>query len=133
MRKRIFAFLMAFIMTVTLASGIVVSQAASKAKLLTVDELMEELRQHEILDICDVRFCILETSGKMSVIPKTSDQKHLSYSLVVDGRPVLRNLKKLGLTKKDISEVAREHGLGVKGVFLMTVCGEKFTVVAKNK
>ena len=42
MRKRIFAFLMAFIMTVTLASGIVVSQAASKAKLLTVDELMEK-------------------------------------------------------------------------------------------
>ena len=104
-----------------------------KKAQLTVDELMEELRQHEILDICDVRFCILETSGKMSVIPKTSDQKHLSYSLVVDGRPVLRNLKKLGLTKKDISEVAREHGLGVKGVFLMTVCGEKFTVVAKNK
>ena len=33
---------MAFIMTVTLASGIVVSQAASKAKLLTVDELMEK-------------------------------------------------------------------------------------------
>lgn len=104
-----------------------------KKAQLTVDELMEELRQHEILDICDVSFCILETSGKMSVIPKTSDQKHLSYSLVVDGRPVLRNLKKLGLTKKDISEVAREHGLGVKGVFLMTVCGEKFTVVAKNK
>lgn len=42
MRKRIFAFLMAFILTVTLASGIVVSQAASKAKLLTVDELMEK-------------------------------------------------------------------------------------------
>ena len=40
MRKKIFAFIMAFIMTVTLASGIVVSQAASK--LLTVDELMEK-------------------------------------------------------------------------------------------
>lgn len=42
MRKRIFAFLMAFIMTVTLASCFVASQAASKAKLLTVDELMEK-------------------------------------------------------------------------------------------
>lgn len=40
MRKKIFAFIMAFIMTVTLASGIVVSQAAPK--LLTVDELMEK-------------------------------------------------------------------------------------------
>ncbi len=104
-----------------------------KKAQLTVDELMEELRQHEILNVCDVRFCILETSGKMSVIPKSSDQKSLSYTIVVDGSPVFRNMKKLGLTKNDVSAVAREHGVGIKGVFLMTVCGEKFTVVKKNK
>ena len=104
-----------------------------KKAQLTVDELMEELRQHGILDVCDVRFCILETSGKMSVIPKSSDQRSLSHSLVVDGRPVGRNLKKLGLSARDIAAIAGKHGLRVKDVFLMTACGDKITLVAKNK
>ena len=40
MRKKVFAFLMAFIMTVALSSGFVFSQA--EAKTLTVAELMEK-------------------------------------------------------------------------------------------
>jgi uncharacterized membrane protein YcaP (DUF421 family) len=38
---------------------------------ITVDELAAEARQQQIADLADVRFAVLETSGRISFIPRT--------------------------------------------------------------
>jgi uncharacterized membrane protein YcaP (DUF421 family) len=43
-----------------------------KRERLTVDEVLEEARQQQITSLDDVQWAVLETSGKISFIPKSS-------------------------------------------------------------
>jgi uncharacterized membrane protein YcaP (DUF421 family) len=39
---------------------------------ITVDQVMEALREHEIDDLGRVRLCVLEADGAISVVPRES-------------------------------------------------------------
>ena len=75
----------------------------------TLNELEEKLRSNNIMDIGDVEYAILETSGDISVIQKPNkrtvtpedlnimpDYEGLSYDLVIDGKVLEENLQKIG-------------------------------------
>lgn len=100
---------------------------------LTIDELCEELRQNGILSLEDVRFCILETSGKVSVITKENKIKAIPVTIIHDGRIMSKNLKKLGMDKEQVRAVVKERGLEVKNVFFMCECDGKYTVIEADK
>ena len=55
--------------TVLVADGKVLQNNLRRERL-TVDEIAAEARQQQVATIDDVRWAILETSGKISVIPK---------------------------------------------------------------
>jgi uncharacterized membrane protein YcaP (DUF421 family) len=55
--------------TVLVADGKVLENNLRRERL-TVDEIAAEARQQQVATIDDVRWAILETSGKISVIPK---------------------------------------------------------------
>lgn len=75
----------------------------------TLNELEEKLRSNNVMDIGDVEYAILETSGDVSVILKPNkrnttpedfnimpEYEGISYDLVIDGKVLNDNLKKLG-------------------------------------
>lgn len=92
---------------------------------LTTDELMEELRQSGALRLEDVRYCILETSGKMSVfLKKDTDAKTLPVMLVSDGSIIKENLKTAGFTKKELNaRVEKDFGIRLGDIMLL-ICNE---------
>lgn len=101
----------------------------------TVDELMEDLRMNGINDISTVKYAILETNGRLSILPYagllpvTAQQMNvaaedLGLPLVVvsDGRLLSHNLKTRGLNEIWLKSCLKNHGLSnVEDVFLLTV------------
>lgn len=76
---------------------------------ITINELEERLRQNDIFAIGDVEYAILETNGQLSVIQKPEkrntipedfniipDYEGIPYDLVLDGKIMYDNLKKIG-------------------------------------
>ena len=82
-----------------------------KKERFTVNELEERLRGNNIVNIGDVEYAILETSGQITVIQKPNkrttipedfgiepEYEGIAYDLVVDGKVMYENLK---ILKKD--------------------------------
>ena len=112
-----------------------IKQHEMKKNRFTTDELMEELRNQGYLDISAVEYAVLETDGRLSVIPYPSESplkpsqlkieaEDKGYPVVVisDGHVIRSNLRLVGRDMNWLKK--RLAALGVKDaeqVFLMTV------------
>ena len=85
---------------------------------ITVDELLEEIRQNGGVSVDEVRLCVLETSGRMSVIMKNgTTPAKLPITLVSDGKTIGRNLKECGISKETLEKFLSDEKIGIKDVF----------------
>lgn len=101
----------------------------------TVDELMEELRVAGITDLASVKYAILETTGRISVVPKANERpvtvrdmkltaKDTGMPIIVisDGRVLSKNLKLRNLSMEWLHAELLKRGVSdIRQVFLMTV------------
>ena len=122
-----------------------------KKQRYTLDDLMLQLREHQIASVEDVEFAVLEPNGKLSVIKKQdaesggtkgeqpgkerADQsagtvpfppkyrfEALPVPLIMDGTVLEENLEKLGKNKFWLRSELRSRGItDVKDVFLCTI------------
>lgn len=99
---------------------------------LTVDELLEELRGQGYTDLRTIQYAILETNGRLSILPY-SDQKTvtpqllsipvskagLPLVLISDGRVLDHNLTALGRDRNWLNkQLAAHHCRSPQDVFL---------------
>lgn len=112
-----------------------VNQREMMKNRFTVDELNEELRGQGVTDISTVKYAILETDGRVSVIlfanqrPVTAEQMNLfpddvglPMVIINDGRLLDRNLKTRGFNEGWLQKRLEEHGVSeIKDVFLLSV------------
>ena len=112
----------------------VIDQRELTKNRISPDELMSELRQHNVSDLSEVAYAILEQDGKMTVIQKSEfrpvtvndlninvENDELSHIMISNGV-----INKHGLTvmKKDekwIKSQVRAKGCRPKDVYLMTL------------
>lgn len=113
----------------------VINQKEMKKTQLTVSELYEEIRQNGAMDINDVKFCILETSGKMSVLlKKDTVQNSIPYPLIVDGKILYENLLKANITEEQLlSEAHKQNAEDFDDVFLCIRNSGNFEWILKDK
>ncbi|MEG1971640.1 MAG: DUF421 domain-containing protein [Oscillospiraceae bacterium] len=112
-----------------------IDQKLLKDMRLTVDDLMEQLRSNGIFDLNEVLYAILETNGKLSVLPKYQyrplnnvdsgnkcNEKKEKPSVVVisDGSIVKEWLLYCNLTEEKLESKLIENKLTLKEVFIMT-------------
>ena len=97
-----------------------IDEKALKKERFTINELQERLRGNNVINIGDVEYAILETSGQVTVIQKPEKRntipedfniippyEGISYDLVVDGKVMKDNLDILG---KDYQWLEKELG-----------------------
>ncbi len=111
-------------------------QGAMAKNRFTVDELYEQLRGQGITDLASVKYAILETSGKVSVLPYTkdspvtpkvmgaevSDDVTLPVLLINDGHVMSENLHQSGYNETWLIKQLQERRLtSPREVFLLTV------------
>lgn len=95
-----------------------------KRMRITVDELVEELRLKDFPDISYVKYAILETNGKISIIPYPEYANTRSCSmpvtLISDGKLNSSGLNEIGKDRQWINKQMKKHGVNrVKQVLLM--------------
>lgn len=86
-----------------------IDEKALKKERFTINELQERLRGNNIVNISDVEYAILETSGQVTVIQKPEkrntipedfnifpEYEGITYDLVIDGKIMEKNLERLG-------------------------------------
>ena len=85
-----------------------IDEKALKKERFTINELEERLRGNNVINLGDVEYAILETSGQVTVIQKPEkrntipedfnivpEYEGIPYDLVVDGKIMNENLKKI--------------------------------------
>lgn len=120
--------------SIVVQDGKVLSRELNKNRF-TVDELMEELRMAGITDLSSVKYAVLETTGRISVLPYVQDQPvtpramgikpregGLPITIISDGRVLRRNLRARNLSQSWLDQELASRGMkSPREVFLLTV------------
>ncbi len=114
-----------------------IDQKVLKKERFTVNELEERLRDNNIFNIGDVEYAILETSGQVTVIPKPNKRaatpedfnlepkyEGIPYDLVVDGKVMYENLKKIGKNYIWLQKQTEKFGIKPEEALIVTIDGE---------
>ena len=111
-------------------------QAMKKLNLST-DDIFEALRECGYFSISQVQYAIMETNGKVSVMPKAdfspvtnadlktnAEDNYLPIILVSDGKVIKDNITLAGVSEQDIQNMIDENGSGkqsIKDTLLLTL------------
>ncbi|MFE4072780.1 MULTISPECIES: DUF421 domain-containing protein [Peribacillus] len=90
-----------------------IDEKAMRKQRYNFDDLLTQLREQGIIDINEVQFAILETSGKLSVIKKSDEEgveNQVPFPLIVDGEIQEKNLDKIGKNHFWLLNQLKEHG-----------------------
>ena len=114
-----------------------IDEHALKKERFTLNELQERLRDKNIVNIFDVEYAILETSGQISVIEKSNkrytipedfginpEYEGIPYDLVVDGKVMTENLKQLNKDYNWLNTEVLKFGYRPEEALLVTIDGK---------
>ena len=104
-----------------MAEGRIIEQNLRRTRI-TVDELLEMLRQAGTIDLTEVWRAILETNGQLSVLCYGDLPPSMPMTLISDGRVISENLRHMGFNRKWLERQLAQRKLSVKQVFLFTQC-----------
>jgi len=115
--------------SIVIQNGKIVQRELARLRY-NVNDLLEQLREKNIVNVSDVEFAILETNGQLSVIPNpqkrplTAEDLNLStryeglpYTLIMDGHIQHNNLAKAGVDINWLLQQLEIRGLKPKDVF----------------
>lgn len=104
----------------------------------TINELQERLRGNNIVNIGDVEYAILETSGQVTVIQKPNkrntvpedfgiepEYEGISYDLVVDGKIMYDNLKLIDKSYEWLKKQVNKFGFEPEQALIVTLDGKE--------
>lgn len=124
-----------------------IDEQALKKERFTINELEERLRGNNIVNIEDVEYAILETSGQITVVQKPNkrtttpedfnmmpEYEGLAYDLVVDGKVMSDNLQKIGKDYTWLKKEVAKFKMTPEEALLVTLDGkQQIFCQAKNK
>ena len=114
-----------------------INEKALKKERFTINELQERLRGNNIVNLGDVEYAILETSGEVTVIQKPEkrntipedfniqpDYEGIPYDLVVDGKIMNENLKNIGKNYTWLKKQVEKFGIKPEDALVVTIDGK---------
>lgn len=114
-----------------------IDEQVLKKEKFTINELQERLREKDIFNLSDVEYAILETSGQITVIQKPSkrnlipedlelepEYEGIPYDLVIDGKVMFENLKKIGKDYKWLLKEVKKFKIKPEEALVVTIDGK---------
>ncbi len=113
----------------------VIDQREMRKNRFTLDELTQELRSQGAMDLSKIEYAILETNGKLTVIPFPAEKPVTAamlglgvedggcpFILICDGRVLSENLRRSGKDEAWLrDELQRRGAKSAREVFLLSV------------
>ncbi len=109
-------------------------QKKLKQLRLTMDDIVDALRQKDVFDISQVEDAVIETNGSISVLPKAEYQpitasdinlsvkeKGMPVAIVIDGKPVNEYFNEYKLKDSEIELVLQTVNRDAKRIMLLTI------------
>lgn len=106
--------------SILIQNGKIIEKNLKKTKI-SVNDLLEELREKDVFNIEDVEFALFETNGKVSVLKKSSKQNPassepniqngksgLTANVIIDGKVLKKNLQLLNLDENWLKDELRK-------------------------
>lgn len=120
--------------TLLIAHGKILENNLKRMKM-SVDILLQKLREKDAFRVQEVEYAILEANGKLTVmfmppyealtpdnLKMQTQYKGLLIDVIADGKVLSDNLRKIGLTKSWLTEqIKKEHIQNFSEVFLAQV------------
>lgn len=115
---------------------------------MTLDDLIEAIRGCNYFSFDEIAYAIIETNGKMCVIPKSesmpvtrsdmgieTEKSTLPVNIIMDGKIMKENMKLTGLDSQTINSILQKADIkSTKNVLLLTVdLNGKVFVQERNK
>lgn len=114
-----------------------INEKELKKERFTINELEERLRGNNVVNLGDVEYAILETSGQVTVIQKPEkrntipedfkivpEYEGIPYDLVVDGKVMNKNLKALGKNYNWLKKQVEKFNMKPEEALVVTVDGK---------
>jgi len=114
-----------------------IDEKALKKERFTINELQEKLRGNNIVNLGDVEYAILETSGEVTIIQKPEkrgtipedfnikpDYEGIPYDLVIDGKIMNKNLKSIGKNYSWLKKQVEKFGIKPEEALVVTIDGK---------
>lgn len=108
-------------------------QNALKKLRITLDDLLEGMREKSVFDLSQVQYAVLESNGKLSIQLKPAfrgttaqmlniapDDSGMVCPLVFDGKVQTNNFALCGMTEKRFHAAVKQSGIPLSQIFLMT-------------
>ena len=92
-----------------------------KRQQLTIEEIMEQLREKDIFKIQDTSYALLETSGKLNAVKKTDVCGQMPLNVVSEGEYLENNMKILGMTKEDVDKLINISNIKLQDILVGTI------------
>ena len=114
-----------------------INEEALKKERFTINELEERIRGNNVVNLGDVEYAILETSGQVTVIQKPEkrntipedfnivpEYEGIPYDLVIDGKIMYENLKILGKNYEWLKKQTKAFGINPEQALIVTIDGK---------
>ena len=96
-----------------------INMRALKDNRITINELLSEIRIQGYATINDIDYAVLEQSGKIALISKSSGM--LEHPIIIDGVLDEELLGTIRISKKVITKRIKEEGLEMSDIVVMTI------------
>ncbi|MBR3970150.1 MAG: DUF421 domain-containing protein [Ruminococcus sp.] len=113
---------------------------------LSIDDVMTAMRNQQIFDISEIQYAIVETTGSISIMKKqvkdTPTREDMGFFpesadppqiIVSDGKILTAALDSMGFNVKFVENSAREAGVKIRDIFIMTVDRQGNVYIAEKK
>lgn len=133
--------------TIIIQNGKIIEKGLKDVKL-DVNELMEECRDKGYFDLTQIEYAIMETNGKISIMPKAEykpitpkdmnlkvKKAGLCANIVIDGHYMKNNIKNINKTVEWVEKELKVKGYrDINKILLATLdIEDKITIYEKNK
>lgn len=111
--------------TIVIQNGLILEESMGKMRY-DLDELYSQLRQQGVLDVSEVQYAIVETSGDLSIIKKSVNQTLTKsdlaihqpdpvfpVELIMDGTIIEHNLRRHKVSADWLQQQLTAQGIGV--------------------
>lgn len=114
-----------------------IQEKAMIKERFTINELQERIRSQNIVNLGDVEYAILETSGQITVIEKPNkrhttpedfgimpEYEGIPYDLVVDGKIMFKNLETIGKDYNWLKKEVNKFNFNPEEALVVTIDGK---------
>ena len=114
-----------------------IQEKAMIKERFTINELQERIRSQNVVNLGDVEYAILETSGQITVIEKPNkrqaipedfgimpEYEGIPYDLVVDGKVMYQNLKEIGKDYNWLKKEVNKFKFNPEEALIVTIDGK---------